>query len=197
MTKNDLANSLKVTQPLSRIASGTNVILSSSDCLKLICESPQFQFVKGELLEGDNAYFCEKCHEKRNAIKRMCIRTLPQTLVIQLKRFHYDWETNRALKFDDFFQFPWTIDMGPYTTEGIQRAESDPITAASIAAELDKEMSAAGAGSEPTLAYRKVSFSSAFSRNNPDLHYPYELVGIVVHSGQANAGHYYSYIKVP
>jgi ubiquitin carboxyl-terminal hydrolase 9/24 len=41
-----------------------------------------------------------------------------------LKRFHYDWETNRALKFDDFFQFPWTIDMGPYTTEGIQRAES-------------------------------------------------------------------------
>lgn len=24
---------------------------------------------------------------------------------------------------------------------------------------------------------------------------PYELVGIVVHSGQASAGHYYSYIK--
>ena len=22
------------------------------------------QFVKGELLEGDNAYFCEKCGEK-------------------------------------------------------------------------------------------------------------------------------------
>ena len=76
-----------------------------------------------------------------------------------------------------------------------QRAESDPITAAVIAAELDKEISASS-GSEPTLAYRKVSFSSAFSKNNPDLHYPYELVGIVVHSGQANAGHYYSYIKV-
>ena len=26
-------------------------------------------------------------------------------------------------------------------------------------------------------------------------HVFYELVGIVVHSGQANAGHYYSYIK--
>lgn len=32
------------------------------------------QFVKGELLEGDNAYFCEKCGIKRNTIKRMCIR---------------------------------------------------------------------------------------------------------------------------
>ena len=28
----------------------------------------------GELLEGDNAYFCEKCSVKRNTVKRMCIR---------------------------------------------------------------------------------------------------------------------------
>ena len=82
--------------------------------------------------------------------------------------------------------------MGPYTTEGIQRAESDPI---SVAAAVSENASS-GSGHDTPLAYRKVSFSSSFSRNNPDLHYPYELVGIVVHSGQANAGHYYSYIKV-
>ena len=81
------------------------------------------QFVKGELLKGDNAYFCEKCSVKRNTTKRMCIRSLPQTLVIQLKRFHYDWETNRALKFDDYFEFPWILDMGPYTAEGISAQE--------------------------------------------------------------------------
>jgi ubiquitin carboxyl-terminal hydrolase 9/24 len=46
-------------------------------------------------LEGDNAYFCEKCAQKRNTMKRLCIKRLPSTLVIQLKRFHYDWETNR------------------------------------------------------------------------------------------------------
>ena len=78
------------------------------------------QFVKGELLEGDNAYLCEKCQAKRNTIKRMCIKSCPQTLVIQLKRFHYDWETNRAVKFDDYFRFPWTLDMTPYTVDGIQ-----------------------------------------------------------------------------
>ena len=48
---------------------------------------------------------------------------LPQTLVIQLKRFHYDWETNRALRFDDYFEFPWIFDMGPYTAEGISAPE--------------------------------------------------------------------------
>ena len=28
-----------------------------------------------------------------------------------------------------------------------------------------------------------------------DVKQPYDLVGVVVHSGQANAGHYYSFIK--
>ena len=29
---------------------------------------------------------------------------LPPLLCIQLKRFGYDWEANRALKFDDYFK---------------------------------------------------------------------------------------------
>lgn len=29
----------------------------------------------------------------------------------------------------------------------------------------------------------------------PDAYYQYDLVGVVVHSGTAFAGHYYSYIK--
>lgn len=41
---------------------------------------------------------------QRNTIKRMCIKTLPPLLCIQLKRFGYDWEANRALKFDDYFK---------------------------------------------------------------------------------------------
>ncbi len=32
------------------------------------------QFVIDELLEGDNSYNCEKCGEKRSAIKRTCIK---------------------------------------------------------------------------------------------------------------------------
>ncbi|KAK2704726.1 ubiquitin carboxyl-terminal hydrolase 24-like [Artemia franciscana] len=126
------------------------------------------QFVKGELLEGDNAYYCEACVQKRSAIKRLCIKTLPSTLVIQLKRFHYDWEAGRSLKFDDYLQFPWTLDMKPYTAEGLE--------------EQDQQ--------QEDIDGAEVSTSAA----NPSS-YMYELVGIVVHSGQANAGHYYSFIK--
>ena len=62
------------------------------------------EYVKGDWLEGDNAYFCEKCGEKRDTLKRMCIKTLPPVLVVHLKRFDYDWEANRAIKYDDFFE---------------------------------------------------------------------------------------------
>jgi ubiquitin carboxyl-terminal hydrolase 9/24 len=33
--------------------------------------------IKGDTLEGDNAYHCEKCDKKVNAVKRMCIKRLP------------------------------------------------------------------------------------------------------------------------
>ena len=50
------------------------------------------QYVKGDLLEGANAYFCERCNMKRDTVKRMCVKKLPKVLAIQLKRFEYDWE---------------------------------------------------------------------------------------------------------
>jgi len=37
-------------------------------------------------------------------VKRLCIKSLPPVLCIQLKRFDYDWELNRAIKFDDYFK---------------------------------------------------------------------------------------------
>lgn len=49
-------------------------------------------FVKGDLLEGANAYHCDKCDKKVDTVKRMCIKKLPKILCIQLKRFDYDWE---------------------------------------------------------------------------------------------------------
>jgi ubiquitin C-terminal hydrolase len=35
-------------------------------------------YVKGEMLEGDNAYFCEKCSKRVDTLMRRCIKTLPK-----------------------------------------------------------------------------------------------------------------------
>ena len=41
---------------------------------------------------------------QRDTLKRMCFKTLPPVMVVHLKRFDYDWEANRAIKFDDLFE---------------------------------------------------------------------------------------------
>ena len=61
------------------------------------------QFVKGEVLEGDNACVCGICKKKGSAVLKTRIKVLPQVLVMQLKRFGYDHERFRAVKFDDYF----------------------------------------------------------------------------------------------
>ncbi|XP_037071034.1 ubiquitin carboxyl-terminal hydrolase 24-like [Pollicipes pollicipes] len=131
------------------------------------------QFVREEIMDGDNSYFCDKCGKKREAVKRTLIKSLPPVLVIQLKRFGYDWLAGHSIKFDGFFQFPFTLDMGPYTEEGVTAAQAPPAPLA------------AGAGD---ALRQRISLQTPV----PVL---YELVGVVVHSGQASAGHYYSYVK--
>ncbi|XP_032295412.1 probable ubiquitin carboxyl-terminal hydrolase FAF isoform X1 [Drosophila virilis] len=121
------------------------------------------QYVKGELLEGADAYHCDKCDKKVVTIKRLCVKKLPPVLAIQLKRFEYDYERVCAIKFNDYFEFPRILDMEPYTVSGL--------------AKLEGEVVEVGDNCQTSVETTK-----------------YELTGIVVHSGQASGGHYFSYI---
>ncbi|EMP33605.1 Ubiquitin carboxyl-terminal hydrolase 24 [Chelonia mydas] len=133
------------------------------------------QFVRGEVLEGSNAYYCEKCKEKRTTVKRTCIKALPSVLVIHLMRFGFDWESGRSIKYDEQIRFPWMLNMEPYTVSGMARQDSS-----SEVGDNGRNTDQGGGGSPR----KKV----APTEN-------YELVGVIVHSGQAHAGHYYSFIK--
>ncbi|KAL4220567.1 putative ubiquitin carboxyl-terminal hydrolase FAF-X [Mactra antiquata] len=119
------------------------------------------QYVKGDLLEGANAYHCDKCNKKVDTVKRLVIRKLPKILAIQLKRFDYDWERESAIKFNDYFEFSREFDMEPYTVQGLAKIEGEIIDT-----DCDEKCQST----------------------------KYKLIGVVVHSGQASGGHYYSYI---
>ncbi|XP_034003654.1 ubiquitin carboxyl-terminal hydrolase 24 isoform X6 [Trematomus bernacchii] len=131
------------------------------------------QFVRGEVLEGSNAYYCEKCKEKRTTVKRTCIKSLPSVLCIHLMRFGFDWESGRSIKYDEQIRFPWVLNMEPYTVSGMARQD--------CSGEASESRGDGTSGGSPR---KKVTISEN-----------YELVGVVVHSGQAHAGHYYSFIK--
>lgn len=85
------------------------------------------ELILGELLEGADAYFCEKCSKKVVTVKRLCVKKLPPILGIQLKRFEYDFERVCAIKFNDYFEFPRDLDMEPYTVSGLAKLEGEVI----------------------------------------------------------------------
>ena len=95
---------------------------------------------------------------------RICVKKLPPILVIQLKRFDYNFERDAAVKFNDYFEFPRELDMEPYTVAGLARRENEAVDC------------------EPE------DLDDTIVRK-------YKLRGMVVHSGQASGGHYYSFIK--
>ena len=70
---------------------------------------------------------CERCDKKVDTIKRLCVKKLPPILVIQLKRFDYDYERMCLIKFNDYFEFPRTLDMEPYTVGGLAKIEGEAI----------------------------------------------------------------------
>ncbi|GAA5843592.1 hypothetical protein JCM11251_007125 [Rhodosporidiobolus azoricus] len=47
------------------------------------------QFVRDEVLDGDDAWFCPRCKKNRQAIKKLSLSKLPPILVIHLKRFSF------------------------------------------------------------------------------------------------------------
>ena len=89
--------------------------------------------------------------------------------------------------------------MEPYTASGMERLESDhhnntlstPHTSTHKPA--DSTHSTASTHSDSSNVGH-LNFNNSLNTSNMN-EINYELVGVVVHSGQANAGHYYSFIK--
>jgi len=72
-------------------------------------------YVTGELLDGENAYHCEKCDKHVSAVKRSSIKRLPNMLIIVLKRFDIDYETLLRTKINDCCEFPIRLNMEKYS----------------------------------------------------------------------------------
>lgn len=110
-------------------------------------------YVEGEIMQGDNKYSCTSCGRHVDAVKRACLKEVPDNLIFHLKRFDFDMVSMLRSKINDEFQFPERVDMSPFKVEYL--SDQGP--------EVKKDV--------------------------------FELVGVLVHSGTAESGHYYSYIR--
>jgi len=86
-----------------------NENLQLQDCVKL--------FTEAEILDPEEAWYCPHCKQSKEATKKLSLCSLPEVLIIQLKRFsfkNYLWRD----KIDTFVNFPMTgLDMSEHMLE--------------------------------------------------------------------------------
>ena len=124
------------------------------------------RFVEGEQISD---YQWEEGRGRESITKRQCLHELNDTVFFHLKRFQLNFDTFRREKVNDYFAFPLSIDMFPYSREGLDWiATNGPLS-------------------------KETRPSSCSSR--PDDYYRFELTGVVVHTGTSESGHYFSYIR--
>ena len=110
--------------------------------------------VKEEILEGENKYFCSEKNRLIKATKKCTFKKIPNTVILNLKRFEYDLVSKLRKKLNDYCEFPETLNFYKWTKEGQKKKSEEKPRA------LD-----------------------------------YDLVGVIIHIGTAEGGHYFSYCK--
>ena len=82
-------------------------------------------YIKPDILDGDNKWFCEPHNTKVDAQKRTLIQDLKDTVCVGLKRFKFDFQKMERIKINDHFEFPETIDFKPWTKAGVVQEKGD------------------------------------------------------------------------
>ncbi|KAH3732634.1 ubiquitin carboxyl-terminal hydrolase 34 [Pelomyxa schiedti] len=111
---------------------------------------------------------CDEYPHPFTVKRRSCVSVLPPVLILHLKRFEYDFDAEKRVKLNDYIEFPFELCMKPWTKEGLAEKEN-------------------------STTHKAGPESAVISK--PPSYYDFKLVGVLVHSGSADYGHYYSYIK--
>ena len=123
-----------------------------------------------DTLEGDNMYTCSQCNKKVRAEKRACFKKLPKVLAFNTMRYTFNMVTMLKEKVNTHFSFPFRLDMQPYMEHNLIPKDKEEMS------NDDKKPDEVPVDDE-----------------NPS--YEYELIGVTVHTGTADGGHYYAFIR--
>lgn len=139
-----------------------------------------------DTLEGDNMYTCSQCGKKVRAEKRACFKKLPRILCFNTMRYTFNMGTMLKEKVNTHFSFPLRLDMSGYMEKKLipRHCQQESEKSENDSSNKDQDMEGGGLAS-----------SSSGTQENQDEHAQYDLIGVTVHTGTADGGHYYSFIR--
>lgn len=115
------------------------------------------KYVQPEMLEGDNQYFCNECNCKRDATKGLEFSSFPYLLTLQLKRFDFDWETERRIKLSDKVTFPFVLDLNHFISDSSENhnfmTSSDGNSASNVSSTVSSKLDSFACPQEITIRF--------------------------------------------
>ena len=172
--------------------------------------------IEGEVMSD---YRCDAAPDTPTDLhKRQVLGQLPDTMMLHFKRMVFDFDTFLNKKLNTRFAFPHELDLYAFTREGVMEDErlaaeaGEPAgaflstlqaaraRAAQGVAEGDDD-DAAAAAPAPAAAASPAAAGPERERYEdgrlkaPSDEYLFDLAGIVMHTGTAQAGHYFSFIR--
>lgn len=151
-------------------------------------------FLAPEILDEENAYFCEKCISLQRAEKSLKVVSAPEYLILTLLRFSYDAKCHVRRKILDNVTIPSLMRLpvqAPSTSTQCSSSTSSPLQVDSpeSSENLAKKL-------KPSQKDEEEGEEQQINRggNIPVQSVPYVLCSVVMHSGvSSESGHYYSY----
>ncbi|XP_034942559.1 ubiquitin carboxyl-terminal hydrolase puf [Chelonus insularis] len=140
-----------------------------------------------DTLEGDNMYTCSQCGKKARAEKRACFKKLPRIMCFNTMRYTFNMGTMLKEKVNTHFSFPLRLDMSGYIEKKLipqHYRENEKTVGESENTECENECD--------KETFNKDDCDEDDQRTE---NYQYDLIGVTVHTGTADGGHYYSFIR--
>lgn len=117
-----------------------------------------------------NDFKCDNCNQKVDVEKRQLIAEPPNVLIVNLQRIIFNFDTFQNDKINSHFEFPNILNLRDYSFKQVMTAEG----------QAEKVMQEEGVKHLMDIE---------------DDDYLYKLVGVTIHRGTAEHGHYYSLIN--
>lgn len=156
------------------------------------------EFIQPETLNGVQ---CDSCNETTAHTKTLTFGKLPACLCIHIARTTW-LPTGHAYKRQDFVHFPETLSMAPYSfvQPSLNSAMSTPwgstMSLYSVSLGQAAYEATVGGGTEQGTPVGSVGSSFNFGSYTFGAMFPrnlYRLLAVIVHSGEANSGHFVTY----
>ena len=162
----------------------------------MICTFSYFSlYTSEERLGQEDAFFCPQCNKKREGVKKLGVWSVPDVLVVHLKRFRHS--TSSSNKLDTMVEFPLdNFDMGPNMAR--QQQQQEQSASPPVPDNNQNQTSNLSHGLKALTAFSPWKNPKRFREGGGVEDTKYELYGVCNHHGSdLQGGHYTAYCRNP